>query len=82
MSHGGASGSPIFRRDDPAVLGMLYAAFEGEARLTYALPGHLLHWAVGAALADGTLNVEGIPSLNEYRRHSHALDAWHSPGQN
>ncbi len=74
--------SPIFRRNDPAVLGMLYAAFEGEARLTYALSGHLLQWAVGAALGDGTLNVEGMPSLNEYRTHGHALDAWHSPGQN
>jgi hypothetical protein len=82
MSHGGASGSPIFRRNDPAVLGMLYAAFEGELRLTYALPGHLLQWAVGAALADGTVNVEDIPSLSEYRRSGHALDAWHSSEQN
>lgn len=45
VSQGGASGSPIFRRDDPAVLGMLYAAFE-RAGLTYAMPGHLLEWAV------------------------------------
>jgi hypothetical protein len=78
MSHGGASGSPIFRRDNPAVLGMLYAAFEGEARLTYALPGHLLNWAVSAALADGTLNLNGVPSLAEYQTRGH-VDAWHSP---
>ncbi len=75
----GASGSPIFRRDDPGVLGMLDAAFEGEARLTYALPGHLLQWATKAALADGTLSVNGIPSLNEYQARGHALGAWHSP---
>jgi hypothetical protein len=78
ISHGGASGSPIFRRDDAAVLGMLYAAFEGQG-VTYALPGHLLHWATTAALADGTLNVDGVPSLNEYRTTGRGPDAWHSP---
>jgi len=60
------------------VLGMLYAAFEGEARLTYALPAHLLNWAVSAALADGTLNLNGVPSLAEYQTRGH-VDAWHSP---
>lgn len=79
MSHGGASGSPIVRRDDPTVLGMLYAAFEGEARLTYALPGHLLEWATKAALADGTLSANGIPSVSEYRARRSDLDAWHTP---
>ncbi len=78
ISYGGASGSPIFRRDDPAVLGMLYAAFEGQG-LTYALPGHLLHWAATAALADGTLNLNRVPSLNEYRTTGQGPDAWHSP---
>lgn len=78
MSHGGASGSPIFRRDDPRVLGMLYAAFEGEHRLTYALPGHLLHWATNAALSDGTIDVNGIPSVHDFRATGSTLTAWHS----
>ncbi len=58
---------------------MLYAAFEGEARLTYALPGHLLQWALSAALGDGTLNVDDVPSVNDYRARGNALDAWHTP---
>lgn len=36
------------------------AAFEGQG-VTCALPGHLLHWAATVALADGTLNVDGVP---------------------
>jgi S1-C subfamily serine protease len=80
ISHGGASGSPIFRRDDPSVIGMLYAAFEGEG-LTYALPGHLLQWAVQTALSDGTIRLDGIPSLSEYQTTGDRVDAWHVPEQ-
>ena len=76
MSHGGASGAPIFSCDDPRVLGMLYAAIEGEHRLTYALPGHLLHWAVDAALSDGTLDVGGIPTFVEYQASHQRQDGW------
>lgn len=76
MSHGGASGAPIFSCDDPSVLGMLYAAFEGEHRLTYALPGHLLHWAVKAGLSDGTLDVGGIPTFDEYQASHQSPDGW------
>jgi trypsin-like peptidase len=78
ISQGGASGSPIFRRDDPSVVGMLYAAFEG-AGLTYALPGHLLQWAARTALSDGTINLDRLPSLSEYRSGGNRLDAWHVP---
>ncbi len=76
MSHGGASGAPIFSCDDSGVLGMLYAAIEGEHRLTYALPGHLLHWAVKAALSDGTLDVGGIPTFVEYQASHQSQDGW------
>lgn len=76
MSHGGASGAPIFSADDPRILGMLYAGVPGEHRLTYALPDHLLHWAVRAALSDGTLDVNGIPTLAEYQASHQSPDGW------
>jgi hypothetical protein len=58
---------------------MVYAAFEGEARLTYALPGHLLQWATKAVLADSTLSASGIPSVSEFRERRRDLDGWHLP---
>jgi Trypsin-like peptidase domain len=80
MSHGGASGSPIFQREDPRVLGMLYAAFEGEHRLTLALPGHLLYWATNTALSDGTVTFTNIPLLDDYKAADKALTVWLSKG--
>ena len=41
LSEGGASGSPIFRTDDPRAIGILHAGFDG-APITYGVPGHLL----------------------------------------
>ena len=79
MSHGGASGAPIFGFSDPRVLGMLYAAIEGEHRLTYALPGHLLEWAARTALADGTLDFGAVPSLQEYKASGRWPSAWYEP---
>ena len=76
MSHGGASGSPIFAVDEPKVLGMLYAAFPGETRITYALPGHLLNWAVRTAVSDGTLDTRDVPSMTEYESSGRELDGW------
>lgn len=76
MSHGGASGAPIFGHEDSGVLGMLYASIRGEHRLTYALPGHLLQWAANAALSDGTLNVDGVPTLGEYQASGESPDGW------
>jgi hypothetical protein len=67
MSHGGASGAPIFGWNDERVLGMLYAAFEGDERVTYALPDHLLRWATKEALTDPTLDFSGVPTLAEHR---------------
>ncbi len=76
MSHGGASGAPIFSCDDSVVLGMLYAAVEGDHRLTYALPSHLLDWAANAALSDGTLDAGGIPTFVEYQASHRSEDGW------
>ncbi len=76
MSHGGTSGAPIFGHDVSGVLGMLYAAVPGEHRLTYALPGHLLKWAAGVALTDGTLSVDGVPTLAEYQASGESPEGW------
>lgn len=76
MSHGGASGSPLFAYEDSAVLGMLYAAIEGEPRQTYALPAHLLKWATQKALSDWTLKTDGLPTIAEYRASGAFPEGW------
>jgi S1-C subfamily serine protease len=45
LAEGGASGSPIFRTDDPRAIGILHAGFNG-APITYGVPGHLLETAL------------------------------------
>jgi hypothetical protein len=76
MSHGGASGSPIFGQESPGVLGMLYAGFEGENRLTYALPGSLLKWATDTAVSDASFNISGVPTAEEYRAACTSPEGW------
>ena len=76
MSHGGASGAPIFGNDNAGVLGMLYAAIPGEHRLTYALPGHLLKWATDSALSDDSFSVDGVPTLAEYQASGESPEGW------
>ena len=59
---------------------MVYAAIEGEERLTFALPGRLLDWAVQKAVSDGTLETRNILTLEEYRTSGRGLDGWTSHG--
>ncbi len=79
-SHGGASGSPIFTVADPRVIGMLYAAWPGSGP-AYALPAVLLEPGVGNALSNGTLNMAGIPTIEEWERidTSTMLGLWELP---
>jgi S1-C subfamily serine protease len=75
MIQGGASGSPIFLRDEPLVVGMLYAglgdSFEVEGRriqidtnITLALPGKLLGEALRQSMPDiEKLDLRDVPTL-------------------
>ena len=70
-SQGGASGSPIFLIDRPAVIGMLYAAVDGT-NLTFALPGFLLKTALTQCLESGVL---GEPPELTMAQHREFLEA-------
>jgi S1-C subfamily serine protease len=64
LSEGGASGSPIFRTDDPRAIGILHAGING-APITYAVPGHLLQTGLELVRKDWHPNLTGIPTLME-----------------
>jgi hypothetical protein len=64
LSEGGASGSPIFRTDDPRVIGILHAAYDG-APITYGVPGHLLKSGLEVATKDWNPDLSGIPTLRD-----------------
>ena len=67
-SHRGASGSPIFHVDDPRVIGILYAAFEGEQRVTYALPMALFAASLQHLLGSSTFILDEVPTVEELER--------------
>jgi Trypsin-like peptidase domain len=64
MSEGGASGSPIFRTDDPRAIGILHGGFPG-APITYGVPGHLLQSGLEVATKDWNPDLSNIPTLRE-----------------
>jgi hypothetical protein len=64
LSEGGASGSPIFRTDDPRAIGILHAGFNG-APITYGVPGHFLQTGLEIVEKDWAPNLAGIPTLKE-----------------
>jgi hypothetical protein len=64
LSEGGASGSPIFRTDDPRVIGVLHAGFPG-APITYGVPGHFLDAGLKQVRQDWNPDLRGIPTLDE-----------------
>jgi S1-C subfamily serine protease len=64
LSEGGASGSPIFRVDDPTVIGILHAGYNG-APITYGVPGHLLKAGFELVTQDWNPDLSGIPTLAE-----------------
>ena len=65
LSQAGASGSPIILADSPAVVGMLYAAFEQKS-ITYALPSGLLEECVRLFLTAGGIRAP-TPTLAEWQ---------------
>jgi S1-C subfamily serine protease len=62
LSEEGASGSPIFRTDDPRAIGILHAGFDG-APITYGVPGHFLKTALDMISKDWAPDLAGIPTL-------------------
>ena len=64
LSEGGASGSPIFRTDDPKVIGVLHAGFKG-APITYGVPGHFLETGLKQVREEWNPDLAGVPSLDE-----------------
>jgi S1-C subfamily serine protease len=64
LSEGGASGSPIFRTNDPRAIGILHAGFNG-APITYAVPGHFLQTGLELVRKEWHPDLTGIPTLME-----------------
>jgi S1-C subfamily serine protease len=64
MSQGGASGSPIFLRNEPKAVGILHAGFSG-ANITYAVPSHIVSKGMAAALEADPPRLDGVPTLSE-----------------
>ena len=64
MSEGGASGSPIFRTDDPRAIGILHGGFPA-APITYGVPGHLLQSGLEVATTDWNPDLSNISTLRE-----------------
>lgn len=62
LSEGGASGSPIFRTDDPRAIGILHAGFDG-APITYGVPGHLLKTGLDIVTKDWNPDLTETPTL-------------------
>ncbi|MGD0942330.1 MAG: trypsin-like peptidase domain-containing protein [Terracidiphilus sp.] len=64
LSEGGASGSPIFRTDDPKVIGILHAGFQG-APIKYGVPGHFLDTGLKQVQAEWRPDLTGVPTLDD-----------------
>lgn len=64
MAQGGASGSPIFSRDHPMVVGILHAAFAGT-NITYGVPSSILAKGLRECLKSSPLDLTGVPTLPE-----------------
>lgn len=64
LSEGGASGSPIFRTDDPRAIGILHAGFNG-APITYGVPGHFLQSGLEIVKKNWSPNLDSIPTLKD-----------------
>jgi hypothetical protein len=64
LSEEGASGSPIFRTDDPRVIGILHAGFDG-APITYGVPGHFLQTGLEIVKRDGRPNLTDVPTFKQ-----------------
>lgn len=85
MAQGGASGSPIFLRDHPTVVGILHAAFQGT-NITYGVPSSILAKGLRECLKSSPLDLKGVPTLPELVSKSERNDilTWETfhPGSN
>jgi S1-C subfamily serine protease len=64
MTLGGESGSPIFLRDSPKVVGLLHAGFNGT-NITLAVPSWLVAQACDHYMKTVPLNFTGVPRFDE-----------------
>jgi S1-C subfamily serine protease len=67
MSQGGASGSPIFRTDDGAVVGVLHAGFPGT-NITLAVPANIAAFALETFFEQVKPDLTGVPTFAEYTK--------------
>ncbi len=67
MSQGGQSGSPIFRVADAAVVGMLYAGYEGT-NITFAVTSFFISQALTALRKRAIFPSRELPTLEEERK--------------
>jgi hypothetical protein len=64
MTLGGESGSPIFLRDSPSVVGLLHAGFNGT-NITLALPSWLVAQAFEKYLKTVALDFSDVPTFDD-----------------
>lgn len=62
---GGASGSPVFLRDAPTVIGMIQAHLRGAPNATIAIPSTSVHAALQCCLQD-KLDLSEVPTVSEF----------------
>jgi S1-C subfamily serine protease len=67
MSQGGQSGSPIFRISDAAVVGMLYAGYDGT-NITFAVTAFFISEALRTLRERGIFPSRKLPTLEEERK--------------
>jgi S1-C subfamily serine protease len=67
MSQGGASGSPIFRTYDGAVVGVLHAGFPGT-NITLAVPANIAAFALETFFEQVKPNLTNVPTFTEYTK--------------
>ncbi len=70
----GASGSPVFLTDSPAVLGMLEGSVKGGPNIAVAVPSTIIHLALSEFLKENPLDLSGIPTLVELLERSERSD--------
>jgi S1-C subfamily serine protease len=73
MIQGGASGSPVFKMDDPIVIGMLGSSLldfdpsQQNTNISIGLPSLYIARAVASMLQEHPLDLTGVPTLQEWK---------------
>lgn len=66
MSQGGASGSPIFRTDEPTVVGVLHAGFPGT-NITLGVPSVIAAQTLETFFEEVKPDLTNVPTFSEYQ---------------